>query len=223
MRIEEYASSKNYIFAAFAVETGSVEFGRSQTFQIKKIKITNDHKAGAFLTQRIGITIQRGNEASLMGALPQGQDLGEFCIFRKQITELIVLATPANGFKDLSNDIPHYRVCGRQESDNVADLNVARSVSDGGGNDVAVRPRLGHKAKKLGMLEPTKENQDKQKNKSLMKMVHMTSNLALLPQRYIPEAWITIVQKAPECEESQKFINSYMYNAELTKHDRNET
>jgi hypothetical protein len=71
-----------HVFAAFAVETlGPWSPGAHELFgQLSKnlIKVSGDHRAGSFLAQRIGIAIQRGNAASLMGTLPQGSDLGDF-------------------------------------------------------------------------------------------------------------------------------------------------
>lgn len=51
--------------------------------QIKKkiVEITNDHKVGAFLAQRIGIPIESGNAAGIMGTLPHGQDLGNLYMY----------------------------------------------------------------------------------------------------------------------------------------------
>ncbi|XP_063381909.1 uncharacterized protein LOC134668358 [Cydia fagiglandana] len=40
------------------------------------IDATGDRKAGAYLAQRIGVAVQRGNAASLLGTLPEGTDLG---------------------------------------------------------------------------------------------------------------------------------------------------
>ncbi|XP_047995546.1 uncharacterized protein LOC125233536 [Leguminivora glycinivorella] len=72
---------QNHIFAAFAVETlGPWSGDALNFFRVLKRRLretSGDPRAGSFLGQRIGIAIQRGNVASLMGTLPQGTDLGD--------------------------------------------------------------------------------------------------------------------------------------------------
>ena len=41
------------------------------------IEVTGDKKAKSYLFQRIGIAVQRGNAASIMGTVPPGQKLYE--------------------------------------------------------------------------------------------------------------------------------------------------
>lgn len=78
--------ANNFIFAAFAVETLGPWGPEAKTlFKFLKKKLarsTGDHRAGSFLGQRIGIAIQRGNAASLMGTLPNSNDLGDICKYR---------------------------------------------------------------------------------------------------------------------------------------------
>lgn len=74
------------VFAAFAVETlgpwGPEANILFKVLKKKLIRSTGDPRAGSFLGQRIGIAIQRGNAASLMGTLPSGSDLGDIFSFR---------------------------------------------------------------------------------------------------------------------------------------------
>lgn len=74
--------SNNHIFAAFAVETlgpwSSDAHNLIKNLKKRLRESNSDRRAGSFLCQRIGIAIQRGNVASLMGSLPQGKDLGDF-------------------------------------------------------------------------------------------------------------------------------------------------
>ncbi|KAL0860637.1 hypothetical protein ABMA27_009987 [Loxostege sticticalis] len=78
----KYANIANScVFAAFAVETLGPWGPEARKFFInmknKLIRVTGDHRAGSFLGQRIGIAIQRGNAASIMGTLPGGSGLGD--------------------------------------------------------------------------------------------------------------------------------------------------
>ena len=72
----------NYIFEPFGVETlGSWgPSARSLYKEIAKrlVDASRDQRAGFFLAQRIGIAIQRGNAASLLGTLPVDIDGEEF-------------------------------------------------------------------------------------------------------------------------------------------------
>ncbi|XP_047998319.1 uncharacterized protein LOC125235776 [Leguminivora glycinivorella] len=71
----------SYIFAAFGVETMG-PWGPSARCLYKElskrlIDASGDQRAGQYLAQRISIAIQRGNAASLLGTLPNEQDLGQ--------------------------------------------------------------------------------------------------------------------------------------------------
>lgn len=74
----------NHVFAAFGVETLGPWGPDAQKFyrdlKSRLFEHTADHRAGLFLGQRIGIAIQRGNVASLMGTLPQSADLGDYFV-----------------------------------------------------------------------------------------------------------------------------------------------
>ncbi|KAI8426166.1 hypothetical protein MSG28_005108 [Choristoneura fumiferana] len=65
-----------YNFIAFGVETlGPWGPGARELFsQLAKrlVDATGDKRAGSFLAQRLGIAIQRGNAASILGTMPQG-------------------------------------------------------------------------------------------------------------------------------------------------------
>jgi hypothetical protein len=66
---------KDYEFAALAVETlgpwsaDMKSFMRAMTKRL--VDASGDHRAGAYLSQRISLAIQRGNAASVMGSMPQ--------------------------------------------------------------------------------------------------------------------------------------------------------
>ncbi|XP_047985709.1 uncharacterized protein LOC125225875 [Leguminivora glycinivorella] len=68
------------MFEPFGVETlgpwGQGAHGIFTELAKRLIDASGDQKAGAYLAQRIGIAVQRGNAASLLGTLPAGSDLG---------------------------------------------------------------------------------------------------------------------------------------------------
>lgn len=70
------------IFEPFGVETlGPWGPGAHKLFKdvsFKLVETTRDPRASSYLGQRISIAIQRGNAASLLGTLPDGDDLGQF-------------------------------------------------------------------------------------------------------------------------------------------------
>lgn len=66
---------KNYEFVAFAVETmgtWSVEAKNFNKLGDRLVSETNDPRSKQFLMQNIGLAIQRGNAASVMGTFPSG-------------------------------------------------------------------------------------------------------------------------------------------------------
>ena len=78
----KYSSlSENYIFAPFGVETmgawGPNTKAFIKTLSKRLIDTSGDPRAGSYLGQRISLAIQRGNAASLLGTLPQGDALNE--------------------------------------------------------------------------------------------------------------------------------------------------
>lgn len=75
---------KDYDFAALAVETLGPWSSDMRNFikalSSRLVQATGDPRAGAYLSQRISIAIQRGNAASVMGSMPQS-DLLEAVFF----------------------------------------------------------------------------------------------------------------------------------------------
>lgn len=75
----------NYIFVVFAVETLGPWCSEAKAFVSELGKhlqsITNDPRATEYLRQRIGIAIQRGNAASIMGTFPPSSSLEEIFYF----------------------------------------------------------------------------------------------------------------------------------------------
>lgn len=70
-----------FIFVPIATETSGI-YGTVGLQLIKKIgskikAVTNEKRATSYLIQRIAITIQRGNVASIFGTLPRSKNLGE--------------------------------------------------------------------------------------------------------------------------------------------------
>lgn len=87
LKRRKYANiTDNCVFAAFAVETlgpwGPEAKKLFLTLKKKLTRVTGDQRAGSFLGHRIGIAIQRGNAASLLGTLPINNDIGDICTFR---------------------------------------------------------------------------------------------------------------------------------------------
>ncbi|CAH2088946.1 unnamed protein product [Euphydryas editha] len=75
---------QSYVFVPFAVETlgpwSSSAKKILKELTPRLIASTGDRRAGAFFAQRIGIAIQRGNAASILGTIPRGHDLYQNCL-----------------------------------------------------------------------------------------------------------------------------------------------
>jgi hypothetical protein len=76
---------QNYEFAALAVETmgpWSADMKAfMRTLSSRLVHASGDPRAGAYLSQRIALAVQRGNAASVMGSMPQAELLdGLFCL-----------------------------------------------------------------------------------------------------------------------------------------------
>ncbi|XP_063624759.1 uncharacterized protein LOC134796499 [Cydia splendana] len=70
------------MFEPFGVETlgpwGPGAHGIFSELAKRLVEATGDKRAGSYLAQRIGIAVQRGNAASLLGTLPTGTELEPF-------------------------------------------------------------------------------------------------------------------------------------------------
>jgi hypothetical protein len=81
-KAKKYESlSSSYIFKPVAIESSGV-FGKEGLEFIKQIgklikSATGENRATSFLIQRISIAIQRGNAASILGAIPEAKGLEE--------------------------------------------------------------------------------------------------------------------------------------------------
>ncbi|XP_047984415.1 uncharacterized protein LOC125227491 [Leguminivora glycinivorella] len=80
LKRRKYAAiDSSFMFEPFGVETlgpwGSGAHSIFKELAKRLVDATGDKKAGTYLAQRIGIAVQRGNAASLLGTLPQGTDL----------------------------------------------------------------------------------------------------------------------------------------------------
>lgn len=69
----------NYEFAALAMETFGPWSSDTKRFikevSARLINASGDPRAGFFLAQRLGLAVQRGNAASILGTMPQAGDL----------------------------------------------------------------------------------------------------------------------------------------------------
>ena len=76
---------QNYIFVPVAVETMGPWCKEANDFLQSLGRMLNeksgDSRSKAFLFQRIGLAIQRGNALSIMGTLPRGKKLDEIYNF----------------------------------------------------------------------------------------------------------------------------------------------
>ncbi|XP_047992085.1 membrane-bound alkaline phosphatase-like [Leguminivora glycinivorella] len=91
LKRRKYAAiDAGYIFEPFGVEAlgpwGQGAHGIFKELAKRLIDASGDRKAGAYLAQRIGIAVQRGNAASLLGTLPT------YCV-DKQIPDSACTAT----------------------------------------------------------------------------------------------------------------------------------
>jgi len=65
------------------VETSGVwgkEGHRLRAIGRRIVEVSGEEKAGTYLFQRISITVQRGNEAAILGTLPPGRELDEIFV-----------------------------------------------------------------------------------------------------------------------------------------------
>lgn len=81
-KYEHYVDLREqFIFIPIATETSGV-FGKDEIKLIKAIgskitEVTSEKRATSFLFQRLAITIQRGNVASILGTIPPSKNLNE--------------------------------------------------------------------------------------------------------------------------------------------------
>lgn len=80
LKRRKYADVSNTcLFEPFGVETlgpwGPSAHRLFRDLAKRLVEVSGDRRAGAFLGQRISLTIQRGNAASLLGTMPLGDDL----------------------------------------------------------------------------------------------------------------------------------------------------
>lgn len=82
-KIKKYSHLREqFTFIPIAVETSGV-FGKLGLKLLKEIgskitEITKEKRATSYLFQRMGIAIQRGNVASILGTIPPSKNLSEF-------------------------------------------------------------------------------------------------------------------------------------------------
>jgi hypothetical protein len=75
-KYSELASSGDYVFAPVAIETlgvwGTAALTLCDEIGRRAALLTGDPRAPSFLKQRLGLAVQRGNAASVLGTHPQG-------------------------------------------------------------------------------------------------------------------------------------------------------
>jgi hypothetical protein len=75
-KYSELASSGDYIFSPVAIETlgvwGTSALNLCEEIGRRSRLLTGDRRATAFLKQRLGLAVQRGNAASVAGTHPHG-------------------------------------------------------------------------------------------------------------------------------------------------------